>query len=72
MTPEQLVAILGAITALVVAVGAVFREIHQLKVHINSRMDQLIDLTATSSRAEGMLAEQRRVGDIPTKDKYPA
>ena len=67
MTPEQLVAVLGAITALVVAFGAIFRELRSLKTHVNSRMDQLIDLTATSSKAEGVLQERESVGHSPTE-----
>ena len=58
MTAEQLVALIGAFTALLVAVGGLYRELRSLKTHVNSRMDQLVDLTAKASHAEGALSPQ--------------
>ena len=60
VSPEQLVAVLGAVTALVVALGAIWRELRSVRTHVNSRMDQMIALTAKASHAEGVLSEDRR------------
>lgn len=61
MTPEQVTALVTALTALVVALAAIGREIHSLRLHINSKMDKLLEVTAASSRAQGVLDEKERL-----------
>ncbi len=51
----QIVAILGAITALIGAMVQLIREVRRTHRLVNSRMDELLALTASSSRAEGVL-----------------
>lgn len=58
MSPEQLVAVMGALTALVVAVGGVYVQIRQLSRRVDGRLEQLLELTATSAHAQGVLEEQ--------------
>ena len=55
---SQWAALVAAFTTMLVALAGVFREMRQLRLHVNSRMDQLIDLTATSSHAAGVLQEK--------------
>ncbi len=56
MTPEQLVAVIGAITALVAALGAVFVQLRQTHALINSRMTELLETTKMAAQAKGELA----------------
>jgi len=71
VTPEQFVAILTALTALVGAMVAVLRQVHQTHALVNSRMEELLALTRTSSRAEGRLegpdAQEHGTGAIPPR-----
>jgi hypothetical protein len=55
MTPEQVVAIITALVALLGAVTAVIVQLRNLHTLVNSRMTQLLDLTQTSARAQGQL-----------------
>jgi hypothetical protein len=55
MSPEQFVAVLGAVTALVIAVSGVFIQVRQTHQLVNSRMTQLVNLTRDSSLAQGKL-----------------
>lgn len=55
MSPEQYVSIMVACTGLIVAVAALWRSVAAYRHEVNSRLDQLIDLTATSSHAAGVL-----------------
>lgn len=67
MTTEQLVTILGAVAAVLAAVGKILYELRQYQHAVNSRLDQLLDVTRTSARAEGVLsAGQPDVGSSPT------
>lgn len=59
MTVEQFVAILGAITALIVAVGAVFAQVRQTHQLVNSRMTELLAVAKQASHAEGVLDERQ-------------
>ena len=68
MSPDQqfVLALVAALVPLVVAIGGIFFQIRQLKLHVNSRMDQLLEVTRKSTRAEAELAaagRQRRHGD---------
>lgn len=56
MTPEQLVAVLGAITALIVAVGAVYVQVLRTHQLVNGRMNELLEATRSSAHAEGVIA----------------
>jgi len=55
LTVEQYVSLLGAITALLLAVGTVAVQIRTLHTLVNSRLTELLELTATSSRALGVI-----------------
>lgn len=56
MTPEQLVAVLGAITALIVAVGAVYVQVLRTHQLVNGRMNELLEATRSSAHAEGVIS----------------
>jgi IS30 family transposase len=64
LSPEQMIAVLGALTALVVAVGSLYRQVRQTHDLVNSRMTELLDATKAASHAEGKLA----VLEPPTSD----
>lgn len=55
MSPEQWTALLGAITALAVAVSAVLLQIRGLRADLNGRVQQLIAVSAESARKQGEL-----------------
>lgn len=55
MTPEQFVAVMGAVTALVVALGAIYAQLRATHALTNSRMTELIKATHQSSLKEGEL-----------------
>jgi hypothetical protein len=77
---EQYVALLGAVTALVVAVGAILVQLRQLHTLTNSRMSELLELTRKASEAEGFLAGTRHEttrplasgGPLPPPDAHSA
>lgn len=71
MSPEQFVAIVAAITALVVAVGGVIVQVVQLRRQVDGRLTQLLELTATSSRAAGALAETEKMAAARIRSKVP-
>jgi hypothetical protein len=58
MTSDQqfILALIAAIGTLAASMAAVFVQLRSLKVHVNSRMDQLLELTRSASKAEGNLA----------------
>lgn len=58
MTAEQLVALIGAVTALLVALGVILQQIVSLRRQVDGRLTQLLELTATSSTAEGKLTAE--------------
>lgn len=60
MTTEQLVAVLGAVTALVLAFAAVLRQVGELRREVDGRLTQLLELTRVSATAKGDL--QGRAG----------
>jgi hypothetical protein len=59
VTVDQLVALLGAVTALIAALGAIWVQLRQTHKLVNSRLTQLLALTERSSRAEGVLEGQQ-------------
>lgn len=56
MTPEQAVAILGGLTALVVAVSALLVQVHNLRRDVNGRVTQLLDAAGIAREKRGELA----------------
>lgn len=59
MTPEQAIAIIGAVSTLVVAVTALLVQVHLLRKDVNGRVTQLLD-------AAGMAREKR--GELNGRD----
>jgi hypothetical protein len=59
VTPEQFTAILVAMAGLITAVATLAGAVHGYHKQVNSRMDELLRLTASSSHAAG-LAEQAK------------
>jgi len=55
VSPEQLVAVLGALATLLIAVGRLWVEVRGIHQLVNSRMTELLELTRTSARAQGAL-----------------
>jgi hypothetical protein len=58
VSPEQLAAILVALAGLLTAVGVVLGQIVALRREMDGRLTQLLELTATSSHAAGVLEER--------------
>jgi hypothetical protein len=56
VSPEQAVALIAAVTALVVALGAVIHNIGELRKDLNGRMEQLLQATSDVARKQGELA----------------
>lgn len=56
MSPEQVVAILGAVAAALLAFGTVIQRISELRKDLNGRLQQLLDARADAARHEGELA----------------
>lgn len=56
MTVGELTALVVATASVLGAMAAILREVRQTHRLVNSRMDELLALTAKSSRAEGRLA----------------
>lgn len=65
LSAEQFVAIMGALTALIVATTAAVVQLRQTHGIVNSRMTELVELTRKASFAEGKLAGS--VGESPTE-----
>ncbi len=55
MTPEQFVSILAALAVLLGAVARCIAEVRKYHAAVNSKMDQLLALTARSAHAAGRL-----------------
>jgi hypothetical protein len=64
MTVEQATAIIASLTTLVVAVTALAVAIRSFVLHINSRLDQLLELTRTAAIAEGRKLERDLTHDV--------
>ena len=62
MSVEQFVSIMTALTALIGAVGVVIIQTRATHVAVNSRMTELLDLTRSSSHAEGVSDASRPMG----------
>jgi hypothetical protein len=72
VSPEQFTAILGGITALLGAIGALVITISRYHQAVNHKMDALLELTASSSHAEGVKAERERRSPEPGHPEHPA
>jgi hypothetical protein len=55
VSPEQLVALIVALTGLLGAVGIAIRQIVELRREVDGRLTQLLELTRVSSVARGDL-----------------
>ena len=78
MSPEQLVAVLAGITALLVATGAVLRQVLELRREVDGRLTQLLELTRTAAVSRGDLqgraaaaTEAADLGVPPIRTKFP-
>ena len=61
MSPEQLVAVVGALATIAIALVRLYGEIRSVHHLVNSRMTELLDLTRKAARAQGVLdADQGR------------
>lgn len=73
MSPEQLTALIIAVTGLIAALGAVFAQLRQTHALINSRMTELIDTTKLAAQLggqlEGVASERARLGAIPAAEE---
>jgi len=63
MTPEQLVAILVAITGVLGAIGILIGQIRQLRHEVNGRLSELLFVTAAAAHKEGEMMGR----DFPTQ-----
>lgn len=70
MTSDDLVKVIGAVAASLAivlgAVGTLWAKVHEYRAEVNGKMQQLIELTAVSSRAEGRLE-----GEQPPRESEP-
>lgn len=58
MSAETVIALLGAVTALVVALATLFRQMHSLSVKVDGRLTELLDLTRESASLRAVLGER--------------
>jgi hypothetical protein len=65
MTPEQFVAVAGALAALLASVGVLIGQVRATHKLVNSRLDELIALTRKAALAEGRLSEREHPGQNP-------
>lgn len=56
MTVEQVVAVLGALTALLVAATALLVQVHLLRKDLNGRVTQLLDAAGMAREKRGEMA----------------
>lgn len=56
MSSEGIIAVLGAVTALVVAGTALVVQLRSLRKDLNGRLEQLLAVAAAAARKEGELA----------------
>lgn len=55
MSPEQLVAVLAALTGVLTAVGILIRQVGELRHEVNGRLSDLVEATRIASLKEGEL-----------------
>lgn len=56
MNPEQLVAVIGALAGLLLAVGLVLQRLGELRKDLNGRMAQLLQEASAAAEKRGELA----------------
>lgn len=56
MNPEQLVAVIGALAGLLLAVGMVLQRLGELRKDLNGRMAQLLQEASAAAEKRGELA----------------
>lgn len=56
MTPEQAIAIIAAVSTLVVAVTALLVQVHALRRDVNGRVTQLLEAAGVAREKRGELA----------------
>ena len=68
MSPEQLVAVVGALATIAIALVRLYGEIRSVHHLVNSRMTELLDLTRQAARAQGVLdaGQEPRGPDVDT------
>jgi hypothetical protein len=77
MTPEQITALVGSITGLVVALGAILVQLRQTHKLVNGRMSELLDATKLANQKIGelqgrdYLANQVRVAQAAARQSVP-
>lgn len=72
MSPEQLVAIISAVTALVVALVPLFVQIHMLRKDVNGRLTQLVDAASIAAEKRGELSGRDFMHRLLTGTGAPA
>lgn len=55
MTSDQFVAVLGGVTALVIALGTIIVQVYALHKAVNGRLSQLVDVTQKAAQKQGEL-----------------
>lgn len=65
MTPEQVVAIVGALTALAVAVAGVILQVRGLAASVNGRMGEMLRLAQLAAEKKGELEGRDYERSIP-------
>lgn len=71
MSPEQLVSILGALTALVVAVGGLLIQVGKLRAAVDGVLHELVDARTTAAEKEGELRGRDFVAPGPAPPEDP-
>lgn len=70
MTADDLVklitAIAGAVVIILAALGTLWAKVHEYQKNVNGRLSQLLDVTHSAGRAEGVLAAHP---EIPVEQK---
>lgn len=78
MSPEQLVAILGGLAGVIIAMALLVQRIGELRKDLNGRLEQLLEQTRAAAQREGELAGRdwagsplgRRLGDPPAPPAF--
>lgn len=55
MTPEQLVALMGGLATLIVAVTGLYVQIAKLNQRVDGRLTELLEVTRSAAHAKGAL-----------------
>lgn len=66
---ETLLAFIGTLVSILLAIAKLYGEIRDMRHQVNSRLDQQLDLTAKASFAAGQLAGPDAPAAGPVTDK---